>query len=87
MIFGKRKIVFILLLGYFFGYLLNYQILPDIELTYLAEVRGIGFIIPGLIAIWYERQGVLETTSVLILAAVFVKILLIFLLGNELETL
>ncbi|TGL65048.1 poly-gamma-glutamate biosynthesis protein PgsC [Leptospira jelokensis] len=87
MIFGKRKIVFILLFGYFFGYLLNYQILPEIELSYLSEVRGIGFIIPGLIAVWYERQGVLETTSVLILAAVFVKILLIFLLGNELETL
>ncbi|TGL41326.1 poly-gamma-glutamate biosynthesis protein PgsC/CapC, partial [Leptospira bourretii] len=83
----KRKVVFILLFGYFFGYLLNYQILPDIEIGYLSEVRGIGFIIPGLIAVWYERQGVLETTSVLILASIFVKILLIFLLGTELETL
>ncbi|TGL85104.1 poly-gamma-glutamate biosynthesis protein PgsC [Leptospira congkakensis] len=87
LIFGKRKVVFILLFGYFFGYLLNYQVLPDLDITYLSEVRGIGFIIPGLIAIWYERQGVLETTSVLILASIFVKILLIFLLGTELETL
>ncbi|MDF3819517.1 poly-gamma-glutamate biosynthesis protein PgsC [Leptospira sp. 96542] len=87
MVFGKRKIVLLLLFGYFFGYLLNYQILPNIETPYLTEVRSIGFIIPGLIAIWFERQGVVETTSVLILASVFVKILLIVILGTELETL
>ncbi|TGN19491.1 poly-gamma-glutamate biosynthesis protein PgsC [Leptospira idonii] len=82
-IFGKRKTVLILLFGYFFGYLLNYQILPDVETPFLSDVRSIGFIIPGLIGIWFERQGVIETTSVLIIASIMVKMLLILMLGSD----
>jgi len=84
-IFGKRKIVLHLLFGYFFGYLLNFQILPNIESPFLNELHSVGFIIPGLIAIWFERQGVLITCSILVIASVLVKIVLIAILGNELQ--
>ncbi|MDZ4725313.1 MAG: poly-gamma-glutamate biosynthesis protein PgsC [Leptospira sp.] len=82
-VFGKRKTVLILLFAYFIGYLLNYQILPDIETPILSDIRSIGFIIPGLIGLWFERQGVIETTSVLVIASILVKIILIFLVGSE----
>lgn len=84
-IFGKRKVVLLLLFGYFIGYLINYQILPNMESSYFNELHGIGFIIPGLIAIWFDRQGVVETTSILLIAGVLVKILLILLLENEFQ--
>ncbi|GBF50287.1 capsule biosynthesis protein [Leptospira ryugenii] len=84
-VFGKRKSVLILLVAYFLGHLLNYQILPDLDSTLLSDVRSIGFIIPGLIGLWFERQGVVETTSILIIASVLVKILLIFSIGAELQ--
>ena len=83
-LFGKRKTVLILLFGYFFGYLFNYQILPDIESPLLSDVRSVGFIIPGLIGLWFERQGIIETTSVLIIGSILVKICLILILGAEL---
>ncbi|BDA80136.1 poly-gamma-glutamate biosynthesis protein PgsC [Leptospira kobayashii] len=82
-LFGKRKTVLILLFGYFYGYLFNFQILPDIETPLLSDVRSIGFIIPGLIGIWFERQGVIETTSVLVIASIMVKMLLILSIGSE----
>jgi len=82
-IFGKRKTVLILLFGYFLGYLFNYQILPEIESPMLAEIRSVGFIIPGLIGLWFERQGIIETTSVLVIGSILVKIFLILILSSD----
>lgn len=82
-LFGKRKTVLILLFGYFFGYLFNYQILPELESPLVSDIRSIGFIIPGLIGLWFERQGIIETSSILIIGSVLVKILLILILGSE----
>ena len=42
----------------------------------------IGFIIPGLIAIWYQRQGVLETTLSLVTAAILVRMVLVVFVGD-----
>jgi hypothetical protein len=47
-----------------------------------AEGAVIGFIIPGLIAIWYQRQGVLETTLSLLTAAIIVRMVLVVLIGD-----
>lgn len=83
-LFGKRKTVMILLFAYLYGYLFNFQWFPNSEVDLIADVRTIGFIIPGLIAIWFERQGFLETTSVLIIASVLVRLVLILIVGEEL---
>jgi hypothetical protein len=48
------------------------------------EIAVIGYIIPGLIAIWIDRQGLVETISVLLTAAVVVRLMLILLYGMEL---
>ena len=44
----------------------------------------IGNIIPGLIANWMDRQGVIRTVSVVILTAVIVKLSTILLFGGVL---
>ena len=46
------------------------------------ETAVIGFIIPGLIAIWYQRQGVVDTTISLLTAAAAVRLFLIAVLGH-----
>jgi len=43
----------------------------------------VGFIIPGLIAIWFDKQGVVETVSALLTASVVVRLLLILITGLE----
>jgi hypothetical protein len=45
----------------------------------------IGYIIPGLVAIWMDRQGPIETLSALTTAAVVVRLILILIFGVSLS--
>ena len=78
-LYGKRRIVLALILGFFFGYL-SRTIYVDTES--IKSVAVIGNIIPGLIANWMDRQGVVRTVSVVLLTAVIVKLLVIILFGG-----
>ena len=74
-IYGKRRLVLSILLGFLFGY---------ISKIYLGELdaSSIGNIIPGLLASWMDRQGTLKTTSVLIIIAVATRLIFIVLMGG-----
>lgn len=47
------------------------------------EAGVIGYIVPGLIAIWLDRQGVLPTLAALITSAVVVRLILILVVPEE----
>jgi poly-gamma-glutamate biosynthesis protein PgsC/CapC len=74
-IYGKRRLVLSLMLGFFFGYL-SKMYLGDIDSA------SIGNIIPGLLASWMDRQGALKTISVLIIIAVAARLIFIVLMGG-----
>ena len=80
-LYGKRRIVFALILGFFFGYISR-------NFIYLSEDIGsvavIGNIIPGLIANWMDRQGIIRTLSVVLLTSVMVKLCVMILFGGVL---
>ena len=68
-IYGKRRLVLSLMLGFLFGYFSK---------IYLGDVdASIGNIIPGLLASWMDRQGVLKTISVLMIIAVATRLIFI----------
>ena len=70
-IYGKRRLVLTLLLGFIIGYISrNYFYSPIDSFSY--EV--IGNIIPGLIASWMDRQGIVRTISAVIITSVLVKL-------------
>ncbi|MDC0480153.1 poly-gamma-glutamate biosynthesis protein PgsC [Candidatus Marinimicrobia bacterium] len=80
-LYGKRRIVLALILGFFFGYISrNFIFLPED----IGSAAVIGNIIPGLIANWMDRQGVTRTISVVILTAVLVKLAVMLLFGGVL---
>jgi len=79
-VYGRRRTALTILIGYLVG--LVFRMWIDAGTTPFAEGAIIGFIIPGLIAIWYQRQGVLETTLSLITAAVIVRMVLVVLIGD-----
>ena len=80
-LYGKRRIVLALILGFFFGYISrNYIYVPED----IGSVAVIGNIIPGLIANWMDRQGVTRTIAVVILTAVIVKLSVMLLFGGVL---
>ncbi len=78
-LYGKRRIVLALILGFFFGYVSrNYIYISD----EIGSVAVIGNIIPGLIANWMDRQGITRTLSVVLLTAVMVKLAVMLLFNG-----
>lgn len=51
----------------------------------LLELSVIGYIIPGLIAIWFDRQGILQTLCGLAVTAVLVRLALIVIMPEALS--
>jgi poly-gamma-glutamate biosynthesis protein PgsC/CapC len=49
------------------------------------EAGVIGYIVPGLIAIWLDRQGVVPTLASLITSAVVVRLILILVVPEDLQ--
>ena len=81
-IYGRRRLVLAILLGFIYGYL-SRQLLIFEAFSIDFRMQAIGFIIPGLIANWMERQGVVKTLSIMFLTAVIVRLLLMLILGGE----
>ena len=80
-LYGKRRIVLALILGFFFGYISRNVIFISQD---IGSVAVIGNIIPGLIANWMDRQGIVRTLAVVILTAVMVKLMVMLLFGGVL---
>ncbi len=87
-IYGRRRTVIMILIGYLLGMSLStLSISPLVGEHHGSgtELVIIGYIIPGLIAIWIDRQGMVETISVLLIAATVVRLALILAFGMELH--
>ena len=75
LIYGRRRLILCLLLGFLLGYCFRLIIS-----SYSVEINYIGFIIPGLIASWMDRQGVIRTISVILIVSSIVHLFLILIL-------
>jgi len=86
LIYGKRRLVLCLLLGFLFGYIFRQENNSEGMFSFIAsyhtyyEIDVIGYIIPGLIASWMDRQGIVRTICTIMITAsiVFLIMLLIF---------
>jgi len=81
-VYGRRRIVFTILIGFALGWL-SRDLLVIHSKAFTLEFQTIGLIIPGLIANWMERQGVIPTLSMMVIAAVFIRLLLMILSGGD----
>lgn len=81
-IYGRRRTVMVIILGFLFGWLSREVLIIQTNILTL-ELQTIGLIIPGLIANWMERQGVVKTLCVMVIAAVFIRLLLMIVTGGE----
>jgi poly-gamma-glutamate biosynthesis protein PgsC/CapC len=79
-VYGRRRTALTILVGYLVG--LAFRMWLESPIAPFAEGAIIGFIIPGLIAIWYQRQGVIQTTLSLVTAAVIVRMVLVVFIGD-----
>ena len=80
-VYGRRRMVIAVLLGFLFGYLsrqvMDYGVLD-------VRLEAIGYIIPGLIANWMQRQGVLKTITTVLMGGAIVRLMVILVTGGNL---
>jgi len=83
-VYGRRRAVLMILVGYLVG--MAVRGMSGTLAFGEHELSVIGFIIPGLVAIWLDRQGIIETLSALLTASVLVRLILVLVAGTELRT-
>ena len=85
-LYGRRRIVMMILVGFLLGALARmlptWTGLAGSSHTLPACFAVIGFILPGLIALWIDRQGLVETFAPLLTSSVVVRLVLV-LVGME----
>ena len=80
LVYGKRRIVLALILGFFFG---SFFRTPEQNSFFnIDDLVVIGNIIPGLIANWMDKQGVIRTISTVLITAcvthLFIRTLFVY---------
>jgi len=81
-IYGRRRIVFTILIGFILGWISR----ETFHFHWGQENYAfytVGIVIPGLIANWMDRQGVIPTLSMMLIAAVLVRLLLMIVSGGD----
>jgi len=87
LLYGRRTLVFSVLLGFLFGGMTRYLLIFNAMLggnVDIAVMQSIGYIIPGLIAYWMFRQGVIETLSTMLIAAFIIRVAMVVAYGGRL---
>jgi len=100
-VYGRRRTVLMILVGYATGVLFTAALAAGFESAVeTASLHGvaanertlgfleagvIGYIVPGLIAIWFDRQGVVPTLAALITSATVVRFILILVVPEDLQ--
>jgi len=94
-LYGRRMFAATVLVGYLVGMGLNQLLWRWGPAAAVGEnwaippgdvwgfYRTVGFILPGLIALWMDRQGIFETVCGLLFGAAVVRIVLMLVVGSE----
>ena len=99
LVYGKRRIALSLLIGFTLGYSIKAYLAPDISdeevsgifinyfrvMTNNGENAVIGHIIPGLIASWMDRQGVIRTIATLLMVSSIVLLIMMVLYRGAIQ--
>ncbi len=80
-IYGRRRTVLMILIGFLVGSLVREGLGAGTPVGPF-EIDVIGYIIPGLLAIWMDRQGIVVTTSSAVTASVATRLMGLLVLGS-----
>jgi gamma-polyglutamate biosynthesis protein CapC len=81
LLYGRRLLVLSVLIGYLLGY--GTRLFPPLLFSQMKlDLATVGYVIPGLIAYWMNRQGVVETISTMMVAAVLARLLVTVISGG-----
>lgn len=82
-LYGRRQMVVCLLVGCLLANISRQFLTLDVSGN-LVQLQAVGWVVPGLIAHWFGKQGVFKTLSVLFITAVLVRLIVIIIFNGEL---
>lgn len=84
LLYGRRLLVIAVLIGYLIGLLI--RLFPTITFTdFKLDINVVGYVIPGLLAYWMNRQGIIETLTTMTIAAILTRLLIIVISGGSIS--
>jgi gamma-polyglutamate biosynthesis protein CapC len=82
-LYGRRQMVLSLLVGCLLANFSREFLLIDMT-TSAVQLQAVGWVVPGLIAHWFGKQGIYRTLCVLLITSVLVRLFVIILFNGEL---
>jgi poly-gamma-glutamate biosynthesis protein PgsC/CapC len=82
-LYGRRQMVMCLLVGCLLANFSRHFLLIDVTSS-TVQLQAVGWVIPGLIAHWFGKQGIFRTICVLFITSVLVRLLVIIFFNGEL---
>ena len=82
-LYGRRQMVMCLLIGCLLANFSRHFLLIDLTSSTI-QLQAVGWVIPGLIAHWFGKQGIYRTICVLFITSVLVRLIVIILFNGEL---
>ncbi len=92
-IYGRRRTALMLLVGFVLGQAASQlpalpfweaALATETAAAAAAEAAVVGHILPGLLALWFDRQGVVETLCAVLTSTALVRLLLMLCAGEVL---
>jgi poly-gamma-glutamate biosynthesis protein PgsC/CapC len=82
-LYGRRQMVVSLLLGALLANFSRQFLTLNIAST-TVELTAVGWVVPGLIAHWFGKQGIFKTVCALLVTSVVVRLIVIAAFGGDL---
>lgn len=82
-LYGRRQMVICLLIGCLLANISRQFLTIDLAGN-MIQLQAVGWVVPGLIAHWFGKQGVFKTLSVLFITAVLVRLIVILIFNGAL---
>ncbi|HNS31205.1 MAG TPA: poly-gamma-glutamate biosynthesis protein PgsC, partial [Tenuifilaceae bacterium] len=82
-LYGRRQMVLCLLIGCLLANFSRHFFSLDIA-TSTIELHAVGWVVPGLIAHWFSKQGIFKTLTVVFVSSVLVRLIIIIIFTGAL---
>ena len=82
-LYGRRQMVICLLVGCLLANFSRQFLFLDLT-TNTIQLQAVGWVVPGLIAHWFGKQGIFKTLTALFITSVLVRLIVIIIFNGEL---
>jgi len=82
-LYGRRQMVVCLLVGCLLANFSRQFLVINLT-SNIVQLQAVGWVVPGLIAHWFGKQGIYRTLCVLFITSVLVRLIVILIFNGEL---